>query len=188
LDAYPNADFAGLYGYKDNNDPVCVRSRTGYVITVAGCPIYWSSKLQTKTATSTMEAEIIALGGCCRELLPIITLVDKIGVAIGIKKPDDNNSDSSTMHVTIHEDNLGALILATTSLPQFTPRSKHMPSKPSGFARRSLRRKSKSPPSRRVFNWETSLQRCLLRSPLNSFGTCSKDGDNHRSRGSVEYN
>jgi hypothetical protein len=91
IDAYPDADFAGLYGYEDNNDPVCVRSRTGYVITVAGCPIYWSSKLQTETATSTMEAEIIALGSCCRELLPIIALVDKIGVAVGYKKPNDDD-------------------------------------------------------------------------------------------------
>ena len=72
-----------------------------------------------------MEAVIIALGSCCRELLPIIALVDEIGIAIGIKKPDDNDSSSSTMHVTIHEDNLGALILATTPSPQFTPRSKH---------------------------------------------------------------
>jgi len=54
IDTYPDADFAGLYGYKDNNDPVCVRSRTGYVITVSGCPIYWSSKLQNETATSTL--------------------------------------------------------------------------------------------------------------------------------------
>jgi len=61
INAYPDADFSGLYGYEDNNDPVCVRSRTGYVITVAGCPIYWSSKLQTETATSTMEAKVIAL-------------------------------------------------------------------------------------------------------------------------------
>jgi hypothetical protein len=62
MDAYPDADFAGLYSYEDNNDPVCVCRRTGYIITVAGCPIYWSSKLQTETATPTMEAEIIALG------------------------------------------------------------------------------------------------------------------------------
>ncbi len=87
--------------------------------------IYWSSKLQTETATSTMEAEIIALGSCCRELLPIIALVDKMGIAVGIKKPDDDDPSSSTMHITIHEDNSGALILATTPPPQFTPRSKH---------------------------------------------------------------
>jgi len=39
----------------------------------------------------------------------------------------------------------------------------------------------------RSFYWELSLPRCLLRSFLNSFGTYFKDGDNHRLRGSVEY-
>ena len=34
---------------------------------------------------------------------------------------------------------------------------------------------------------EISLPRCLLRSFSNSFGTCFRDGDNNRSRGSVEY-
>jgi hypothetical protein len=62
INAYPDADFAGLYVYENNNDPVCVRSRTGFVITVANCPVLWSSKLQTETAMSTMEAEVIALG------------------------------------------------------------------------------------------------------------------------------
>ncbi len=90
INAYPDADFAGLYGYEDNNDPLCVCSHTGYIINVAGCPIYWSSKLQTEMATSTMEAEIIAFGSCCRALFPIIAPVDEIGVAVGIKKPDDD--------------------------------------------------------------------------------------------------
>jgi hypothetical protein len=49
-----------------------------------------------------MEAEIIALGSCCHELLPINALVGEIGVAVGIKKPDDNYPSSSAMHVTIH--------------------------------------------------------------------------------------
>ena len=144
IDAYPDADFAGLYGYEDNNDPVCVRSRTGYVITVAGCPIYWSSKLQTETATSTMEAEVIALGSCCRELLPIIALVDEIGIAIGIKKSDDKDSESSIMHVTIHEDNSGALIIA--------PRSKHYAIKTIWFREQIIEKKIK------VIPIETRLQ------------------------------
>jgi hypothetical protein len=153
IDAYPDADFAGLYGYEDNNDPACVRSRTGYVITVSGCPIYWSSKLQTETATSTMEAEIIALGSCCRELLPIIALVDKIGVAIGYKKPVDDDPSSNTMHVTIHDDNSGALILATTPPPQFTPRSKHYAIKTIWFCEKIIEKKIKVVPI------ETRLQK-----------------------------
>ena len=35
IDAYPDADFSGLYNYEYHTDPVCVRSRTGNVINVA---------------------------------------------------------------------------------------------------------------------------------------------------------
>ena len=77
--AYPDADSAGLYNYEEHSNPVCVRSRTGYIITVAGCPVFWKSKLQTETATSTMQAEVIALAACCRELMPIIDMVYVVG-------------------------------------------------------------------------------------------------------------
>ncbi len=33
--------------------------------------------------------------------------------------------DCTLIHVYIHEDNMGALILADTLPPQYTPRSKH---------------------------------------------------------------
>ena len=75
IDAYPDADFAGLYNYEDSCDPVCVKSRTGYVITVAGCPVLWESQLQTEIATSTMQAEVIALAAYCRDLVPIVAMV-----------------------------------------------------------------------------------------------------------------
>ena len=120
IDAYPDADFAGLYGYEDSLDPVCVRSRTGFVINVANCPVLWKSSLQTETATSTMQAEIIALAACCRELIPIIDLVDEVGTAVGLAQ-----SENPKMHVRIHEDNAGALTLAQTVPPQMTPQSKH---------------------------------------------------------------
>ena len=113
----------------------------GYVITVSRYPIYWSSKLQTETATFTMEAEIIALESCCRKLLPIIALADKIGVAVGIMKPNDDDPSSSTMHVTIHEDNSGALILATMPPPQFTPCSKHYAIKTIWFCKKIIENK-----------------------------------------------
>jgi len=56
LDCYPDADFAGLWKHEHADDPHCVRSRTGYVITLAGCPVIWASKMQTEIALSTMEA------------------------------------------------------------------------------------------------------------------------------------
>ena len=39
IDCYPDADFAGSWGHEHPQDPHCVRSRTGYVITFAGCPV-----------------------------------------------------------------------------------------------------------------------------------------------------
>jgi hypothetical protein len=57
IDAYPDADFAGMYGHKKPVDPSCVKSYTGFVITFADVPILWKSQLQTETALSTMEAK-----------------------------------------------------------------------------------------------------------------------------------
>jgi hypothetical protein len=34
LDLYVDADFAGLWNAEDPNDPICVRSQTGYIFTL----------------------------------------------------------------------------------------------------------------------------------------------------------
>jgi hypothetical protein len=70
IDANLNTDFAGMFDHEEHTDPACAKSCTRYTITFAGCPVLWQSKLQTETALSTMEAEIIALSACCRELVP----------------------------------------------------------------------------------------------------------------------
>ncbi len=74
----------------------------------------WQSKLQTQTALSTMEAEVIALGACMRELITIMDMVQLLAVVVGMPAGDVN------MRVSVHEDNLGALVLAETLPPQFT--------------------------------------------------------------------
>ncbi len=78
IDTNPDADFAGMYGHKKHTDPACAKSWTGFIITFANCPSFWQSKLQTETAQSTMEAEIIALSACCRELFPIMDMVSSV--------------------------------------------------------------------------------------------------------------
>ena len=75
--------------------------------------------IATKTALLTMEAEIVALAHSCRELFPIMDMVSSIGPVVGLEVGD------TSMNVSIHEDNAGALILAETLPPQYTPRSKH---------------------------------------------------------------
>ncbi len=61
LDSFPDTNFAGMYGHESMDDPICVKSRTMYLIMVANFPIMWQFKLQSETALSTMEAEIIAI-------------------------------------------------------------------------------------------------------------------------------
>ncbi len=61
IDSFPDADFAGMHGHEKMDDPVCAKSRTGYVIMVANFPIMWHSKLQSETTLFSMETEIIAL-------------------------------------------------------------------------------------------------------------------------------
>jgi hypothetical protein len=108
-----------MCGHEDHTDLACTKSCTGFIITFAECPVFWQSKLQTETALSTMEAEIIALSACCRELFPIIDMVCSLAEATNL--PIGN----TTMNVSIHEDNSAALVLAKTLPPQFTPQSKY---------------------------------------------------------------
>ena len=85
-----------------------------------------------------MEAEIIALAHSCRELFPIMDLVVELDKAVGL--PTD---DLTTLHVSIHEDNAGALILAETIPPEFTPRSKYYAIKTVWFREEIQKRKIK---------------------------------------------
>ena len=77
-------NFVGLYGYEDSLDPVCIHSHSGFVINVAICPVLWKAVLQTEIVTSTMEAEVVAFGAYCKELMPIIDLVNEVGSAVGL--------------------------------------------------------------------------------------------------------
>ena len=47
LTLYSDADFVGLWNVEESDDPICVRSRTGYVIAMGGVPLVWSSMLQS---------------------------------------------------------------------------------------------------------------------------------------------
>ena len=61
LDLFADADFAGLLALEDKLDPISVKSRTVVLLNFGGIPECWSSKLQSKIALSTLEAEYIAL-------------------------------------------------------------------------------------------------------------------------------
>ena len=67
-----------------------------------------------------------------RELIPIMDMVQLMAVAVCILAGDVNRK------VSIHEDNLGALVLAETLPPQFTPRSKYTRLRLFGFVKRFI--------------------------------------------------
>jgi hypothetical protein len=118
IDCYVDADFAGLYGYEDDQDPVSVKSRTGYVLTLANCPLLWASKLQTEITVSTMESEYVALSQSMRDVIPMRRMVTKVcDIVLG------KGNYVGRMHSKIFEDNIGALQLARA--PRITPRTKH---------------------------------------------------------------
>ena len=84
VDAYPDADFTGMYGHEKHNDPACAKSCTGSIITFYDCPVLWVSTLQTATALYTKKSEIIALAQCCQDLFPIIYITQSMGKLVGL--------------------------------------------------------------------------------------------------------
>jgi hypothetical protein len=72
------------------DDSNTARSRMGYPITYAGCPMHWASKMQTEIALSSTEAEYIALSQAMREVIPIMWLLDEaheMGVPVMNQQP-----------------------------------------------------------------------------------------------------
>jgi hypothetical protein len=93
-------------------DRVERRSTGAYIFMLNGGPISWSSKKQSIIATSSTEAEYLALYQTIKEALWIRRLFKDIGWSDG-QKP-----------TTVFEDNAGAIQLATTN--EYRPRTKHI--------------------------------------------------------------
>ena len=75
VDFYADTDFAGLWVYEDPQDPMCDRSRNGFVVTFAYCPLLWVSKIQTYVALSTLHYDYVVLSQSIRALLPLKSLI-----------------------------------------------------------------------------------------------------------------
>ncbi|KAI2503664.1 hypothetical protein MHU86_10788 [Fragilaria crotonensis] len=118
LDCYVDADFAGLHRRDPDSSPSSAKSRTGYIITLGGCPILWKSHLQSEISLSTLEAEYSALSSAMRTLLPLRAML--IELINGLQLPD---TLTSTVKCRVFEDNNGALLLATNQ--RITNRTKY---------------------------------------------------------------
>ena len=75
LDCYVDVKFSGLCKHENDQDPVCVKSRTVYVMNIGGCPLNWVSKIQIYIDLSTLEAEYIDLSQAMSDLLTLRQLI-----------------------------------------------------------------------------------------------------------------
>jgi hypothetical protein len=101
------------------DDPSTDKSRTGYVIDFAECPLVWASRVQTEIALSLTEAEYIALSTASRGTLPLLSLAKEAGKHKIISKVE-----TPVIRCKIFEDNQGAVEM--TNAPKMRPRTKHL--------------------------------------------------------------
>jgi hypothetical protein len=129
---YPQSEQAfEVYAYADfcrnwnrgtaMNNMSTAKSRMGYIITFAGCPITWSSKLQTQIALITTDADYSALYQSLREVLHMVNLLTEIN-KLGITPL----GTIPKIYCKDFEDNSGALELPLTKAPKTSPPTKHI--------------------------------------------------------------
>jgi len=91
MEAYSDSDYAGCYHTS--------RSTSGYVFTLHGAPVAWSSTRQSVVATSTTQAEYIGMSNAGDEAVHLRNLLTELGIP-------------QTEPTFIYEDNFGAICLA----------------------------------------------------------------------------
>ena len=80
FECYCDSDFYGLWKKEFTPvDPSTAKSRSGWIIFYAGCPVSWASKLQSQVALYyTTEAEYITMSQALRDVIPVMNLLQEI--------------------------------------------------------------------------------------------------------------
>lgn len=120
LEVFVDASFCGDWDAKEAaSDRDTARSRHGYIIRYAGCPLLWKSQLQTEIALSSTESEYTGLSYALRDAIPIMELLKELkGKGFPI------SSAQAQVHCRVFEDNSGALEMA--KIHKYRPRTKHL--------------------------------------------------------------
>ncbi|CAJ1949055.1 unnamed protein product [Cylindrotheca closterium] len=145
LEAYCDADFAGLHKSEDSFDPASAKSRGGYIIFFGGVPLLWKSSLLSCITLSTLEAEYMQLSRTMTVLLGIKNTLEDLLPPLGLQT--SNRSITST----VFEDNAGALLLATEQ--RITPRTRQLLAKWHHFWS-WIRKPSDGPPRDANSTWD----------------------------------
>jgi hypothetical protein len=123
FEVFADADYCGLWDKTiAMEDPTTAKSRTGYIVMYAGCPIIWASQLQPEIAQSVTESEFISLSQALRQTIPLMRLVKELKEKLEI--PMDT---IPKVQCKLFEDNSGALELANVA--KMRPRTKHINAK-----------------------------------------------------------
>lgn len=118
VECYVDADFAGGWKKTIADQGENLLSRTGYVICYAGCPIIWTSKLQTEIALSTSESEYIALSTEMCEIIPLMNVLIEISKTFTLYLPNP------IIKCKVFEDKESCITLSKAT--KFSPRTKHI--------------------------------------------------------------
>jgi hypothetical protein len=120
LEVYVDASFCGdLHPDEAPSDRDTARSRHGYIVNYAGCPLLWKLQLQTEIALSSTESEYTGMSYALRDTIPIMHLLKEMkhrGFPIHTPK--------ARVHCHVFEDNIGALEMAR--IHKYRPRTKHL--------------------------------------------------------------
>ena len=119
LDCWVDASFAGLWGYEDAQDPASIKSHTGFVLTLFGCPVLTQSRRQNIVTLSSTAAEYVALSEAMRELIPMRRLL--LEITTKLKLPA---IAQTLVKSTVFEDNQSCLALANA--PKLLPGNKYL--------------------------------------------------------------
>jgi len=95
--AYVDADYGGC---RDTR-----RSTSGYVFTMAGGAVSWSSKRQATVALSTVEAEYVAMSRCAQQMVWMQSWLDEVEVEHklpGLMKGDSRGAIALTKNTKDH--------------------------------------------------------------------------------------
>jgi Reverse transcriptase (RNA-dependent DNA polymerase) len=123
FEVYADADYCGLWDKSiAMEDPTTAKSRTGFIVMYAGCPIIWASQLQPEIAQSVTESEYISLSQALRQTIPLMRLVKEIHEKLELQM-----ETIPKVHCKLFEDNSGAVELA--NVPKMRPRTKHINAK-----------------------------------------------------------
>ena len=118
LELFVDADFAGNWDPENTADIDTARSRHGYIIKCANCPVIWKSQLQREIALSSTESEYTGLSYSIREAIPIINILEEMS------KYHQLSTIKPKLYLKVYEDNVGAIEMANNH--EYRPRTKHL--------------------------------------------------------------